>query len=589
MLDKRDIDWRKNPVGTAANIDHNFKVLFDAFEGLVNEKLGKVSLSKLSADIILSGSTDLSHLFSNKERPIHPGHNVTLSGATIGVSLTPSFDRIYSGGTDLSSIFISRKDIKDTIRPILGRNLNYVNTKSGLVLEMLEEPHFESATVDALTAETAQFNAILYKGRPLDEFFPSHQLPESAPYLSLKQLNWGKNPNATRQDLNNNFDSISRAFNSLLQYKLNDVQIDQLRTNNVLLNGISLDDLYLPKNADYDVVRVQAGNNIITGGTQNRPIVSVSDEPRFSSLSANTASIDEIILDGVNILDVLFTRKEAMAISRPELGHNLRPTMEKSGMVIHVVRDPKFDSILTDSITAETMSIKSVEFKGLPIERWFGSHTFITAGKNVFTAGTPHGPVVSIVDDPMFASISSNMATIGSLTANTIASKNASFGYATFGNGVKVSEALLVDGNDVTLANNLYLHGDRITIGGQPELDISSFLRTKVRILATQSSPIHYALIIQKKEHEHKRVLNDDTVDFVVRGDGNVGIGAFVDITSKLTVKSENGFDQLRLSNPFSPEETSDKAGSIGNIAWDDDHIYVKTSLGWKRARLDIF
>ena len=116
MLDRREIDWRKNPVGTADNIDYNFKVLFNAFNDLVNEKLESVDLTKLRSDVILSGSTDLSHLFAPQhDHWITAGRNVTTSGTpyntTIDISATPSFDRIYSGGSDLSSIFRARKHI----------------------------------------------------------------------------------------------------------------------------------------------------------------------------------------------------------------------------------------------------------------------------------------------------------------------------------------------------------------------------------------------------------------------------------------------------------------------------------------------
>lgn len=592
-VDIRKINWRKNPVQAQEDIEHNFNVLNNAFNSLVNGILQKAKISKLSADTIFSGFTDIKDIFASKKaEKLIEGNNINIAyekdGIVLNTSKKPSFEKIYSGDTDISSIFISRKDINDTTRPQLGRNLIYAKNKGGLILEMLEKPHFESFTSNAMSATSACFDSIIYQGRLLDEYLPSYKLPESAPYLVLKKIDWGSNPSATRADINENYSLISKAFNSLLQHKLNDVQINRITVHELVLSGVNINDLYLSKNADYDIVRIQTGENIVTGGTQNRPIIGVVKKPIFEALTANTVSFEEIILDNQNILNVFYTRKEAASLTHPELGDNLQLSNEKKPR-ISVVSNPKFSTTVVRNITADTISVKNILYNDFPIENLFGSHTFITAGKNVFTAGTPHDPVISIIDDPIFASISSNKAIITSLTADTIASKSATFDNATFSNSMNVSGALLVDGNNVTLANNLYLHDDHITIGGEPELDISSFLRTKIRILATQSSPIHYALIIQKKEHEHKRVLNDDTVDFVVRGDGNVGIGAFVDITSKLTVKSENGFDQLRLSNPFSPEETSDKTGSIGNIAWDDYHFYVKTSMGWKRARLDIF
>lgn len=68
---------------------------------------------------------------------------------------------------------------------------------------------------------------------------------------------------------------------------------------------------------------------------------------------------------------------------------------------------------------------------------------------------------------------------------------------------------------------------------------------------------------------------------------GFFGVGV-TDPTSYLH-SSGTGSIQLRLENSFTPTGTSDAAGATGNIAWDDDYIYVKTSAGWKRSALSTF
>jgi len=40
------------------------------------------------------------------------------------------------------------------------------------------------------------------------------------------------------------------------------------------------------------------------------------------------------------------------------------------------------------------------------------------------------------------------------------------------------------------------------------------------------------------------------------------------------------------MRTSYTPTGTSDPNGNIGNIAWDDNFIYIKTSEGWKRASL---
>jgi hypothetical protein len=86
-----------------------------------------------------------------------------------------------------------------------------------------------------------------------------------------------------------------------------------------------------------------------------------------------------------------------------------------------------------------------------------------------------------------------------------------------------------------------------------------------------------------------RRILSDQSVDFVIKGDGNVGIGVYDGLTSKLSIRSEFGYDQLQLKCEFTPINTNDINGQIGNIAWDDEHIFVKTKRGWKRSLLSFF
>jgi len=62
---------------------------------------------------------------------------------------------------------------------------------------------------------------------------------------------------------------------------------------------------------------------------------------------------------------------------------------------------------------------------------------------------------------------------------------------------------------------------------------------------------------------------------------GNVGIGT-KSPTSTLDINS----DRVRVRSTFTPTGTADTAGNVGDIAWDNNYVYVKTSVGWKRAAL---
>jgi hypothetical protein len=56
--------------------------------------------------------------------------------------------------------------------------------------------------------------------------------------------------------------------------------------------------------------------------------------------------------------------------------------------------------------------------------------------------------------------------------------------------------------------------------------------------------------------------------------------------TTTLDVNGFTGYDQVRMRTSYTPTGTSDPHGGTGDIAWDDDYVYIKTNAGWKRAQL---
>ncbi|MCB0699393.1 MAG: hypothetical protein H6551_12850 [Chitinophagales bacterium] len=59
--------------------------------------------------------------------------------------------------------------------------------------------------------------------------------------------------------------------------------------------------------------------------------------------------------------------------------------------------------------------------------------------------------------------------------------------------------------------------------------------------------------------------------------------------TSLLDIVGAAGYEQFRLRTSYTPTSTSDTNGSTGDVAWDDDYIYIKTTAGWKRTTLSSF
>ncbi len=76
--------------------------------------------------------------------------------------------------------------------------------------------------------------------------------------------------------------------------------------------------------------------------------------------------------------------------------------------------------------------------------------------------------------------------------------------------------------------------------------------------------------------------LNSQPI-MTLNGNGNVGIGT-TSPTAKLDISGNTGYNQLRLRTSYTPTSSSDTSGNVGDIAWDDNYFYWKTSSQWLRV-----
>ena len=56
--------------------------------------------------------------------------------------------------------------------------------------------------------------------------------------------------------------------------------------------------------------------------------------------------------------------------------------------------------------------------------------------------------------------------------------------------------------------------------------------------------------------------------------------------TARLDISGSTGYNQIRMRTSYTPTSPSDVNGNVGDIAWDNNFIYVKTANGWRRATL---
>jgi hypothetical protein len=80
-------------------------------------------------------------------------------------------------------------------------------------------------------------------------------------------------------------------------------------------------------------------------------------------------------------------------------------------------------------------------------------------------------------------------------------------------------------------------------------------------------------------------LASNGTTRLHINSDGDAGFGTETP-TSKVAVEGV-AMRQLRMVTPGGPASNADTAGQIGDLAYDVDHLYIKTSNGWGRVALD--
>lgn len=149
-------------------------------------------------------------------------------------------------------------------------------------------------------------------------------------------------------------------------------------------------------------------------------------------------------------------------------------------------------------------------------------------------------------------------------------------------NLVNTGGGLQVSINKQTQAPNItYLIGGDITL----TKGSASGALLGLRVLLNDETADDYGIQLQVEDPGYAIYSVDDGRVYL---EGNVGVGTDLP-TAKLDVNGATGYDQIRMRTSFTPTGTADASGNVGDIAWDDNFIYIKTSAGWKRTPLTTF
>lgn len=69
---------------------------------------------------------------------------------------------------------------------------------------------------------------------------------------------------------------------------------------------------------------------------------------------------------------------------------------------------------------------------------------------------------------------------------------------------------------------------------------------------------------------------------------GSIGVNTLTP-TSLFDINGNNGYNQLRMRRSYTPTSSADTNGNTGDVSWDNNYIYIKTNLGWRRTALSSF
>lgn len=86
----------------------------------------------------------------------------------------------------------------------------------------------------------------------------------------------------------------------------------------------------------------------------------------------------------------------------------------------------------------------------------------------------------------------------------------------------------------------------------------------------------------------------DPIKGFMLVGQQNVSPTSWIDIVGNTSTSYQTsyGYTQLRLRTPYTPTGGTDSNGNVGEIAWDNNYLYVKSSISphtWNRLPLSTF
>ena len=144
-----------------------------------------------------------------------------------------------------------------------------------------------------------------------------------------------------------------------------------------------------------------------------------------------------------------------------------------------------------------------------------------------------------------------------------------------------------VTAKEVSIDGKMIYHQqhEALVFGANQDLETGPQQKTRFRLSPKKDTSAFQSFMIESAKSIRKPGFQNETTHFVVKGDGNVGVGVFHKLGAKLTLSGKGAL--LCLKDQMTPT-AKEKKSPVGTFSWDDEFLYIKTNAGWKKSKLDI-
>jgi hypothetical protein len=489
-----------------------------SFNGIVAS--GSSSFQSLSATTFVSGSTNLYNIFSTTDNNditrVEPGSNIVTGGTgnfpVVSLIASPSINSLtasgatslqtvsattfVSGSTNLYNIF-STTDNNDITRVEPGSNITTGGTDNFPVVSLISSPSvngfsasgnsfFQGLTGVSISATTlcaTTFNAGVIKsgGTDLYSIFlttnDGNDITRVQPGSNILTAGTGNFPVVSL--------IASPSINSLTASGSSSFQT--LSATTFISGSTNLYNIFSTTDNN-DITRVQPGSNIVTGGTDNFPVVSVVASPSFNALTASgatslqTLSATTFISGSTNLYNIFaLAGSSGGASTAVQAGSNITTGGTQTVPIISVVASPSLNGLTWSGVasgntfSANTVSASTIYSASTNLYSIFSQPGLvvnnINAGSNITTGGTSISPTINVAASPSFNALTlSGAGQFAAITATSISGGTVSGG-TLYSGTTELSSAL----NTLFDITNLKKGNFGITVDGAGSVPLTGF------------------------------------------------------------------------------------------------------------------